>query len=332
MKGRPRIPGEWEHHEACWLAFPYLGEEWPLNLCAAQESIAAVSRAIAGPGDEAVRLLVRNAEVERRARTLLGHTSNVELVRAAYGDCWFRDTGPSLGWDDEGVLAGLRFRFNGWGGKYDIPFDDQVGDWLLRRVGARPLLCPLVLEGGALESNGNGTILTTASCVLHENRNPGLTREAFERTLSNLVEVERVVWLERGLRHDHTDGHIDMIARFVSENTVLCMRGDEASPDADVLREVERELREAGFEVLPLPAPPAMAAPDGAPLPATYCNFYIANAAVIVPTYGVDQDDEAIDTIGAAFPGRQVVGLSAGDLLCGGGAFHCVTQPQPGSS
>lgn len=255
--------------------------------------------------------------------------SNIELVQADYGDCWLRDTAPSLGWDAQGALGGLRFAFNGWGGKYRIPFDESVGDWMLDHVDARAFRCPFVLEGGAIESNGGGTLLTTASCVLDRNRNPGLTQGAFEEALRGLLEVDRIVWLERGLRHDHTDGHVDMIARFANEDTVLCMRGDAGSPDADVLCDVERKLRHAGLEVLGLPAPPAITAPDGTPLPATYCNFYVANAAVIVPTYDVDQDDEALAVIAAAFDGRVVVGLPAVDLLCGGGAFHCVTQPHP---
>jgi agmatine deiminase len=329
VEERLRIPAEWEPHEACWIAFPHLADEWPLNLAEAQRTIADLCRAIAGPGNEPVRLLVANAETERAARTLIGEAGGVEYVRADYGDCWLRDTAPSFGRDAAGALGGLRFSFNGWGGKYDIPFDDTVGDWLLGHVGARELRCPLFLEGGAIETDGRGTFLTTASCVLNENRNPGLTREGFEAVLRQHVEVKRVVWLERGLGHDHTDGHVDMVARFASENAALCMRADAGAPNAEVLRATGRRLEEAGLAVIDLPAAPAVQAPDGTPLPATYCNFYVANEAVIVPTYGVAQDQAALSSIGNAFAGRQVIGLRAFDLLCGGGAFHCVTQPQP---
>ncbi len=329
MKERLRIPGEWERHEACWVAFPHLAEEWPHGLLPAQRSIAALCRTIAGPGEETVRLLVRDGEIERTARDLLGDLSNIELVRAEYGDCWVRDTGPCFGVDERGELGGLRFTFNGWGRKYLMAFDDQVGDTLLDRAGAHPYRSSLVLEGGAIESNGCGTLLTTASCALHENRNPGLTRDAFEDAIRSLIAVDRVVWLERGLRHDHTDGHVDMVARFISEDVVACMTPGPGSPDADVLWEVERALEGAGCAVLGLPAPSPIAAPDGSPLPATYCNFYVANAAVVVPTYGVPQDDRALEALGEAFADREVVGLPAFDLLCGGGAFHCVTQPQP---
>jgi agmatine deiminase len=326
---RFRVPGEWERHEACWLAFPHLAEEWPSGLPAAQQSIAALCRTIAGPGEEPVRLLVRNAETERRARALIGDTANVEYLSAAYGDCWLRDTVPLLGHDAHGELRGLRFRLNGWGGKYQMPFDDVVGDWVLDRLGALAARSPLFLEGGALESNGVGTFLTTESCVLNRNRNPGLTRESFEHALAQLVDVERVIWLERGLEHDHTDGHVDMIARFASADNVLCMHPTGDVPNAGILEEIAATLRNEGLSILELPAPSALADDDGAPLPASYCNFYVANEAVVVPTYGLPEDDAALEAIGHAFEGREAIGLPARDLLCGGGVFHCATQPQP---
>jgi agmatine deiminase len=141
--------------------------------------------------------------------------------------------------------------------------------------------------------------------------------------------MERLVWLDRGLEHDHTDGHIDMVARFVRPDTVLCMKAPPGAPDAEVLDSIERKLRASGFTVLELPAPRLVATPDGPPLPANYCNFYIANEAVIVPVYEIPEDRAALREIASAFPGRQVIGLPARDLLWGGGAFHCVTQAQP---
>jgi agmatine deiminase len=210
-----------------------------------------------------------------------------------------------------------------------MPFDDTVGDWFLGHLGARRATSPLVMEGGGLESNGAGTFLTTESCALNDNRNPGLTREAFERALGELVVADRVIWLRDGLAHDHTDGHVDMIARFAAVDTVLCMRPAEGAPNTVVLGEVVASLRDAELSVLLLPPPPELADAQGVRLPATYCNFYVANDAVIVPTYGVAEDEEALEVIAEAFGGRQVIGLPAHDLLCGGGAFHCVTQPQP---
>jgi agmatine deiminase len=306
-----------------------LQEEWPGHLHEAQRCVAALSRAIAEAGNEPVQLLVKNDEVEQRARSLIGESRNVRYVTADYGDCWVRDTAPVLGHTASGALGGLCFGFNGWGGKYEIAFDDEVSKWLTNRLGAKRFECPILLEGGALESDGQGTFLTTASCTLNDNRNPGLTRDAFEEALTALVLMKRLVWLDRGLAHDHTDGHVDMIARFVAPDTVLCMKARPGAPNAEVLTSIERDLRASGLSVLELPAPRAVAGPDGAPLPASYCNFYIANQAVIVPVYEIPEDQTALREIANAFPGREVIGLPATYLLWGGGAFHCVTQAQP---
>jgi len=306
-----------------------LQEEWPGHLHEAQRCVAALSRTIAEAGNEPVQLLVKNDEVEQHARSLIGESRNVRYVTADYGDCWVRDTAPLLGHTASGALGGLCFGFNGWGGKYEIPFDEGVSNWLTNRLEAKRFECPLLLEGGALESDGQGTFLTTASCTLNDNRNPGLTRGAFEEALTALVSMKRLVWLDRGLANDHTDGHIDMIARFAAPDTVFCMKASPGAPNAEVLTSIERDLRASGLSVLALPAPRAVAAPDGAPLPASYCNFYIANEAVIVPVYEIPEDQAALREIANAFPGREVIGLPAADLLWGGGAFHCVTQAQP---
>jgi agmatine deiminase len=328
---RLRLPAEWEPHTACWLAFPHLQQEWSGRLREAQRSVAALGVAIAGVGNEPVRLLVKNDEVEECARSLIGDSPNVEYVTTDYGDSWVRDTAPLFGHTADGALGGLCFDFNGWGGKYQMEFDDRVSKWLTDRLGARRFECPVILEGGALETDGHGTFLTTTSCTLNDNRNPGLTREAFEEALGALVSVERVVWLGGGLEHDHTDGHIDMIARFAAPDTVLCMKAAQGAPNADVLFSIERALRASDLNLLELPAPSLVTGPDGAPLPASYCNFYIANDAVIVPVYDIPEDRAALREIANAFPGREVIGLPAQDLLWGGGTFHCVTQAQPAS-
>jgi agmatine deiminase len=317
VKERLRIPAEWERHDCCWLAFPYLAEEWPFNLEAVQHAVAALCRTITEAGNEQVRLLVKDRDIAAVARNLIGGSSHVEYVTADYGDCWVRDTLPLLGHTPSGALGALGFRFNGWGRKFDIPFDVEVGRWLAEHLGAKRFESDLVLEGGALEFDGQGTFITTKSCALNNNRNPGLGRADVEDALSSLVSVERVIWLERGLNHDHTDGHVDMIARFVAPHTVICTQS------------IEAELRKTGLSVHTLPSPSAVLAPDGVPLPATYCNFYIANDAMILPLYGVPEDREARDELAAVFPSRPVVGLPARDLLWGGGAFHCITQPQP---
>lgn len=329
MDERLRLPAEWEPHAACWLAFPHLPEEWSPHLQGAQRSIAGLARAVAETGRERVQLLVKNDRIEALARSLIGDAPNITFVETYYGDCWVRDTLPLLGHTRAGTLGGLCFRFNGWGEKFSIPHDDAVGRWITNELGARRFECGLTLEGGALETDGQGTFMTTASCALNENRNPGLTREGFEAALESLVSVDRVIWIERGLDHDHTDGHVDMIARFIAPNTAFCMAPSAGAPNETVLFEVEQTLRRSGLNVLTVPAPRVLPRSHGIPLPATYCNFYVANAAVIVPTYGVEEDQAALDELQNAFPDREIVGLPATDLLWGGGAFHCVTQPEP---
>lgn len=331
MTQRLRLPAEWERHEACLLAFPHLADEWAGHLEAAQRSIAELCTLVAGVGCEPVRLLVKDQSVEDVARTMIGDCSRIDYLRADYGDCWVRDTAPLLGHTETGALGALCFEFNGWGGKYPMPFDERVSPWLTERLGARRFECPVVLEGGALDSNGAGTFLTTASCTLHPNRNPGLTRGDFERALGEQVRMTRLIWLDRGLEHDHTDGHVDMVARFVAADTVVCMRPDPGAPNAAVLESIRSDLKAAGLVTVELPAPRAVFARDGSPLPASYCNFYVANEAVVVPTYGIAQDEGALREIANAFPGREVIGVGARDLLWGGGAFHCVTQPRPSS-
>ncbi len=329
MKERLRIPAEWERHDCCWLAFPYLAAEWPFNLEAAQRTIAALCRAIATAGNEQVRLLVRDRDIEAVARNLIGASNKIDYVAADYGDCWVRDTLPLLGHTPSGALGAVGFRFNGWGRKFEDALDVEIGRWFTDHLGAARLEHDLVLEGGALEFDGRGTFITTKSCVLNDNRNPGFGPTDVENALRSLLFVERVIWLERGLNHDHTDGHVDMIARFVAADTVMCTRANTNDPNAEVIRSIETVLRDAGLTVRTVPSPGLVFAPDGAPIPANYCNFYVANEAVMVPFFGVPEDGEAHDEIAAAFPSRAVIGLSARDLLWGGGAFHCATQPQP---
>ena len=327
MEGRLRIPAEWERHACCWLAFPHSHIEWPHNLVAVQRSVAQLCRTIADEGNEPVRLLVADEAVAKTARNLIGASSAIDYVVTRYGDCWVRDTIPLFGGNHD--LGALMFRFNGWGGKFDIPGDERVGPWLSEHLGATPFASDIVLEGGALEFNGEGTCLTTKSCVLNPNRNPGLSRTSFEKTLRALAQIDRVIWLDKGLASDHTDGHVDMVARFVSADTVVCTKPGRNDPDAGVGAAIERVLRGQGLTVVPLPSPGRIFSPDGELLPANYCNFYVANGAVIVPTYDVPQDADARAILAELFEGRATIGQDARDLLCGGGAFHCITQPQP---
>ena len=328
MTGRLRIPAEWEPHQACWLAFPHLDEEWSGHLREAQRSIADLCVTLATVGNEPVRLLVKNEALLDHANELIAGRCEPDFVLADYGDCWVRDTLPLFGRDADQASAALAFQFNGWAGKYPMPHDDEIGDWVARRCGAQTKSSSWVLEGGALEFDGQGTYLSTRSCVLHPKRNRGRSESQFEEELKRLVECERLIWLERGLKNDHTDGHVDMLARFVAPGRVVCMRPARNDPNEAVLREIAAALEGAELEVLSLPSPGAVSY-RGECLPASYCNFYIANRAVVVPVYGVPSDRETLDILADCFPGREVIGLDAKDLLWGGGVFHCVTQPEP---
>ncbi len=333
MSGAPlRIPGEWEPHEACWLAFPYLEDEWGDELERAQLSIATLAQTLASEAGERVRLLVRNDAVATRARALIGPLDSLELVAAPYADSWTRDTGPIFGLTTDGRLGAAGFTFNGWGHKYHLPEDSEVALQIARHTEAELIESELVLEGGAVEFDGTGICLTTESCLLNPNRNPDRQRSDIESAIRSSIQVRQFIWLRRGLLHDHTDGHIDMVARFIAPGRVVCMTPAPDDPNADILTEIIQALRaSASLEVELIPSPGAVTTKKGDPLPATYCNFYIGNRAVIVPTYGVDADERALNRLRELFPDRRVIGLDGTALLSEGGAFHCVTQPQPAS-
>ena len=330
------MPAEWAPHRAAWLAFPYIAEEWSGLLEEAQEEHAGLCRAIAEEGGEDVELLVRDAEVEARARKLIGHVPNVRYHRMEYGDGWTRDTAPIVLSDGSGQLATVRFVFNGWGGKYVMPGDDQVAHQVARAMGYEEFVRREVLEGGAIDVDGEGTLLTTESCLFEPNRNPAMDREALDRLLADCFGVSKIVWLKRGLLNDHTDGHIDTLARFVAPGKVVCMQARSSDdPNAEVMDELANDLAAATdakgrkLEVIRIPSAGVLLDESGDVMPASYCNFYIANQAVIVPTYGSRFDDDAVAELARCFPGRRVIGRPSRAILRGGGSFHCMTQQEP---
>ncbi len=323
-----RQPAEWATHATCWMGWP--GHAWWDDFRPeAEAAFVALVRAI-GEG-EGVRVLARPAWVER-ARAVLGGAARVQAARV--GDVWLRDTGPVFVEGPDG-LAAATFRFNGWGGKYLYEGDTQVAGQIAAIVGALRVSHPFTLEGGAVDVDGNGTALTTRECLLNPNR--GVADEArWADRLEDALGVRHVIWLDQGLAFDHTDGHIDGVARFVAPGTVVRVESSGADdPHHERLLAVAHDLEGATdadgnrLAVVPLPSPGAVHAPDGSLVPASYANFYIANHAVIVPTFGVPADDEACGVLRALFPGRRVVALDARPLIVGGGAFHCMTQQQP---
>lgn len=328
-----RQPAEWDPHDACWVAWPEAGDLWGDQLSSAQEAFAGMCRAIGG--GEPLHVLVPDERAERQAASALAGTE-ARFHRIAYGDIWLRDTAPIFLREPGGAVAAACFAFNGWGGKYVLPNDDRVAARVAEAAGLRTFRFPFVLEGGAVEPDGEGTLLTTRQCLLNPNRNRGMSQGAVEGALRDALGAERVLWLGEGLLNDHTDGHVDTLARFVAPGVVLCMRPSGSDePNRHALEQIARDLsamtdaRGRRLEVHRVPSPGAVRDADGRLLPASYVNFYIANRAVVVPTYGSPWDEAAVEQIAALFPQRRTVAVPALAILAGGGAFHCITQQQP---
>jgi agmatine deiminase len=330
-----RMPAEWEPHDAVWTAWPHDPEQWLEGLEAPQRSLMAMVSAIVAlddrgvPRGERVELLVRDASDEAAARRLLGPAvAGVRFRHTRYGDVWLRDTGPIFV-ARPGELAAARFRFDGWGGKYVMPGDTEVAAHVMAWAGVAGASFDFVLEGGAVEVDGQGTLLTTKQCMLGGARNPGLDQAALDARLRWSLGADRIIWLDRGLRNDHTDGHIDTLARFVAPGVVACMEPFPGDPNRDALDGILADLRAARLEVVTVPSPGAVEDAAGSLMPASYMNFYIGNATVVVPTYGVDADAAAVAAIAKLFPGRRTVAIDGKAVVVGGGAFHCSTQQQP---
>ena len=327
----PTMPAEWAPHDACWLAFPYLDDEWLGHLGSAQSDIAAFARALVAAG-ERVELLVRDPAVEQTARTLIGDLAGVRYHLGPYGDCWVRDTGCVFVEEANGTFGARSFIFDSWGGKFDMPGDPEVSLRMAGLAGVPAQRADFVLEGGGIETDGQGTFLVT-ECVVA--RNPGWTRETAAQELGRTLGAKVVHFVEGLLLNDHTDGHIDTLARFVAPGKVMCMAPRDASdPNREGLQAVIdslRGLRDARGEVLEVvtvPSPGAVVIDDFL-TPASYCNFYIANRAVLLPAYGVPGDELARAALAPHFPDHDVVLVPTRGLIVGGGGLHCASQQQP---
>ena len=315
-------PPEWAPHAAVWIGFPSHPELWAADLTPAREEVVAFARAVHADGrGEAVMLVAADGEAARAARRMAPFA---EVVVERFGDIWLRDTGPIM-------LAGgdaRDFEFNGWGGKYDLPGDDSIGRRLAASRGIDAEFCNWVLEGGAIDGDGTGVVVTTEQCLLNRNRNPGMYRTDIERRLFDELGFHRVVWLNEGLLNDHTDGHVDNLARFVGEGRVAIPEGAENDPNWQVYQHARRDAEAAGLTVVSVPSPGRVLR-DEEVVPASYMNFYIGNAAVVIPIYGSENDAAAVAAIGALFPDREAVGIRADAILTGGGSFHCISQQVP---
>ncbi len=330
------IPAEWAPHRAMWLGFPSHGDLWEDNLAPAQAEVAALARALAGPGRERVRLMTGTAQGHADARRLLGDVPGLEIVPGRFGDIWLRDTGPIFAKTPTGEAA-LGFNFNGWGGKYLLDHDDEVASQIAQASGVAMVPNDIILEGGALDHDGAGTTLTTRQCLLNPNRNAGWTEPVAAAALSNALGARKVLWLGAGLANDHTDGHVDNLARFVARSTVVCPvawgRGDVNADAYDACAADLAAMTDADgmkLKVIRIPSPGWIDSEGGGAAPASHMNFIIANGAVIMPTYGTSQPAElARQVVESLFPDRAVIALPSRAILSGGGSFHCITQQEP---
>ncbi|MGH7845390.1 MAG: agmatine deiminase family protein [Candidatus Binatia bacterium] len=332
------MPAEWEPHTATWLAWPHNRDTWPAQLAEVRRVWAQMVGAIAQ--GEQVNLLVDDRDAEAEVKAFLqaerAWSNRVVLHHIPTVDVWMRDYGPSFLSGQTGGLAFNDWMYNGWGGKYEgYEADDGVAKEIAKLLRVPVFEPGIVLEGGSIDVNGKGVCLTTEQCLLNPNRNPRLSKAQIEGVLEDYLTVDRVIWLGEGIEGDDTDGHIDDLARFVNSTTVACILGSNER-DEDYRRLRENYERLAGFrdhagkklDVIPLPTPEPLVV-DGARLPASYANFYIANAVVLVPAFDQPSDDKALGILADLFPGRQVLGIPCAAVVYGLGAIHCVTQQQP---
>ena len=322
----PSVPlPEWAPHAAMWIGFPSHVALWEDDLAPAQAEVAAFAAAIHADGmGEAIWLVAADAAAAVEARRLAPFAT---VIVEPFGDIWLRDTGPII----IGSGADRRaqgFGFNGWGDKYDLPGDDSIGERLAAAAGLPYAKADWILEGGAIDGDGSGTFLTTEQCLLNPNRNPGFGRYEVEQRLANDLGATKVVWLGDGLENDHTDGHVDNIARFVSPGRVAIPEAVEDDPNAPAYADAAEILLDADLEVVAIPSP-GLVERDGEMVPASYMNFTIGNVTVVVPQYGAPNDATAVEALQDIFPDRQVIGLRADHLLTGGGSFHCISQHVP---
>ena len=338
MKGSPgalgyRMPAEWERHEATWVSWPKDPNTFPPGILPKVEA-AFVEMVTALSKGEEVRVIVDDEKMKGRVASMVGEEGRVSYIVLKTADVWVRDYGPICvrGRD----VALVKWRFNAWGNKYDdlLP-DDRAGEQLAALTGLRTFAPGVVLEGGSVDVNGGGSLLTTEQCLLNPNRNPTLGKVQIEDALKENLGATNLIWLKDGIEGDDTDGHVDDVARFVGGRVVLFASEEDSSDHNHRPLEENRAIlgratdeRGRSLEAQEVPMPPRIQAPDGR-LPASHLNFYIGNASVVVPTFGGDTDRAALRAVEEVFPKREVVGIDCRALVYGLGTLHCVTQQVP---
>jgi agmatine deiminase len=321
-----RTPAEWEPHERTLMGWPCRVALWGETMARARADYAAVANAVVA--FEPVTMIANPGAEAAAARAACSAT--VEIVELALDDSWLRDCGPIYTYSDDGARIAVHFGFNAWGEKFPPwAHDAEVGRLIAEHLGDRVVSAPIVLEGGSILTDGEGTLLTTEQCLLNPNRNPSLSREQIEQALRDHLGVQRILWLGMGLVEDRdTDGHVDLIAAFTRPGHVLLQTVAEGNPNFEHCTANRARLRSAGVEVTELPFLP-YAEVAGESIAASYLNFYLCNGAVIVPVAGAATDTDALAIIADAYPGREVVSVPGAVIAYGGGGPHCITQQVP---
>jgi agmatine deiminase len=344
-----RMPAEWDRHDATWLAWPHNPDDWPGKFQTIPWVYSEIVRLLSAC--ERVHILVNDARAEERARRILDRASakldQVGFHRWPTNRVWTRDSGPIFVRDGAGGVAVTDWHFNAWAKYPDWQLDDQLPERAAKLLGLRAWQPSIeiengakrrmVLEGGSIDTNGEGILLTTEECLLSkvQERNPGVDRERLEQAFHDFLGMDQIIWLNRGIAGDDTHGHVDDISRFVARDTIVTAvepnTGDpNHKPLAENLQRLKaaRTLKGKQFTLVELPLPRPVVF-RGQRLPASYANFYIANGLVLVPTFNDPNDRVALTTLAQAFPGREVIGIHSVDLVWGLGTLHCMTQQQP---
>lgn len=325
------FPAEWTPHRACYMAWPNRADTWKGRLEEARGAYTNVAHAI--QRFEPVIMLVPPAAVAE-ARQRLGR--EIEIQPTDLDDAWIRDNGPMFVTNPEGRMAAVKFRFNGWGDRYP-PYDKDATapEVLAQRLSLPIYRAPIVAEGGALAVDGDGTVVTTESCLLNPNRNPGRPKAEIEAALKSYLGARKVIWLRKGMHATQIDGHVDGVAAFVRPGVILAAAApDPSDPNHTTFQENRERLqsetdgRGRSIEVIDLPSP-APRKINGHLLSATFMNFYIANGGIVAPIFGDPADAQALECLRSVFPGREVVGVRCEDIAIGGGDVHCITQQLP---
>ncbi len=347
------MPGEREAHAGCWMAWPERHDNWRAQADPAQRAYAAVAEAI--NESEPVTMAVSDAQFER-CRSLL--SPSISVVELSSDDAWMRDIGPTFVVASSGGVRGVDWRFNAWGGRdgglYDSwERDERAARKVLEAERIDRYRAPIVLEGGSIHSDGEGTILTTEECLLNANRNPGLSREQIERTLLDYLGADKVIWLGRGVHGDETDGHVDNLACFVRPGIVLLTWSDDpADPQHAISRDALQRLQRAvdargrALDVIRIPSPGPLTITEqeaagvqavagsqprraGDRMAASYVNYYVANSRIVFTLLDECYDAEAAEVLTRCFPEREIVGVPGREILLGGGNVHCITRELP---